>query len=74
MPFTLDSTLGQILDDPQAKAILDQMLPGVSTHPMVALAKGMSLRMILSMPQAAQLGLTQEKVEMVLAEINKQIK
>jgi hypothetical protein len=74
MPFTLDSTLGQILDDPQAKAILDQMLPGVSTHPMVALAKGMSLRMILSMPQAAQLGLTQEKVEMVLAEINKQVK
>jgi hypothetical protein len=74
MAFTLDSTLGQILDNPQAKAALDQALPGVSTHPMVGLAKGMSLRMVLSMPQAAQLGLTQEKVEAALVEINKQVK
>jgi hypothetical protein len=34
----------------------------------------MSLNMLLSMPQAAQLGLTKEKAEMVLAEINKQVK
>ena len=72
--YTMDTTLGQILADPKAKSVVDQYAPGVSTHPMVALAKGMSLRMILSMPQAAQLGLTQEKVEMVLAEINKQVK
>ena len=34
---------------------------------------GMSLRAILSMPQAAQMGLTQEKVEAILAEINKKV-
>jgi hypothetical protein len=73
MAFTLDTTLGQLLDDPQAKAVLDKHLPGVSTHPMVAMAKGMSLNMILSMPQAAQVGLTKEKVEMVLAEVNKRV-
>jgi hypothetical protein len=73
MAFTLDTTLGELIDDPQAKAVLDQHLPGVSTHPMVAMARGMSLNMILSMPQAAQLGLTKEKAESVLAEINKQV-
>ena len=73
MEVTLDTTLGALLDDPQAKAVLDQYLPGVSSNPLVAMAKGMSLRMILSMPQAAQFGLTQEKVEQILAEIDKQI-
>lgn len=73
MKITLDSTLGTLLDDPKAKAVLDQQLPGVSSNPMVAMAKGMTLNMILSMPQAAQLGLTKEKVEAILVEINKQI-
>jgi hypothetical protein len=73
MAFTLDTTLGELLNDPQAKAVLDKQLPGISTNPMVAMAKGMSLNMILSMPQAAQLGLTKEKVNAILAEINKQL-
>jgi hypothetical protein len=38
------------------------------------MAKGMSLNMILSMPQAAQFGLTKEKAEAILEEINKQLK
>lgn len=71
MAVTLDTTLGDLLSLPQAKTILEKHLPGISTHPMVALAKGMSLKTILSMPQAAQFGLTKEKVESVLAEINK---
>jgi hypothetical protein len=71
MAYTLDTTLGDILKDPQAKAVLDQYLPGVSTNPMVEMAKGMSLNMIISMPQAAQLGLTKEKAQQVLTEINK---
>jgi len=73
MTITLDSTLGALLDDPQAKAVLDEYLPGVSDNPLAAMAKGMSLRMILSMPQAAQLGLTQEKAEEILAEVNKHL-
>lgn len=71
MEFTLDTTLGAILDDPRAKAVLDQYLPGVSSNPMVAMARGMTLNMILSLPQAAQLGLTKEKAEEILREINK---
>jgi len=74
MAFTLDSTLGDILEDPQAVKVLDQYVPGASQHPMLAMAKGMSLRMIVSMPQAAQLGLTQDKVEDMLEQINKGVK
>jgi hypothetical protein len=35
------------------------------------MAKGMSLNMLLSLPQAAQLGLTREKAEAIVAEANK---
>jgi hypothetical protein len=70
----MDTTLGQLLDNPQAKAVLEQQLPGISTHPMVALARGMSLNMIVSMPQAAQVGLTKEKAEAMLVEVNKVVK
>ena len=73
MAFTLDTTLGELLNDPRAKAVLDQQLPGFSNNPMVAMVKGMSLNMILSMPQAAQLGITKEKANAILAEINKQL-
>ena len=71
MAYTLNSTLGEILDNPKAKAVLEQQLPGVSTHPMVAIARGMTLNMIVGMPQAAQLGLTKEKAEALLVEVNK---
>ena len=39
MAYTLNSTLGELLDNPKAKAVLDQQLPGVSSHPMVAMAR-----------------------------------
>ncbi|NLE45671.1 MAG: hypothetical protein GX620_13195 [Chloroflexi bacterium] len=73
MTVTLDTTLGTLLDDPQAKAVLDQYLPGASSNPMVAMARGMTLNTVLAMPQAAQLGLTKEKAEEILAEINKRL-
>jgi hypothetical protein len=71
MTFTLESTIGDILANPNAAKVLDQYIPGASQNPMLAMAKGMSLRMVLSMPQAAQAGLTEDKVKTVLAEINK---
>ena len=73
MEVTLDTTLGTLLDDPQARAVLDQYVPGIASNPLVAMAKGLSLKMLLAMPQAAQFGLTEEKAEQILAEINKQI-
>lgn len=74
MAFTMDTTLGALLDNPQAKAVLEKYVPGISTNPMVAMARGMTLNMLLSMPQAAQLGITKDKAEAILAEVNKQVK
>ncbi len=74
MQFTLDTKFGTLLDNTQAKAIVEKYLPGVSTNPMVTLAKGMTLKALLATPQAAQFGITKEKVENVLTEINKVVK
>ncbi len=74
MAVTLDSTLAVILDNPQAKAILDKHVPGASASPILAMVKGMTLNMLLAMPQAAQVGLTKAKAEAALVEINKVIK
>jgi hypothetical protein len=74
MAVTLDTTLGELIDNPQAKVILDKHVPGASTNPMLAMAKGVTLNMLLAMPQAAQVGLTKAKCEAVLAEVNKVVK
>ena len=74
MAFTLDTPLGTLIDHPQAKATIEQYFPGISTNPMIGMVKGMTINMVLAMPQAAQLGLTKDKAEMMLAEINKNIK
>lgn len=74
MAFTLDTPIGTLLDNPQAKAIIEQYIPGASTNPMVAMVKGMTINMVLAMPQAAQLGLTKQKAEQILAEVNKVVK
>lgn len=73
MKVTLDTTLGILLDDPKAKAVLDQYVPGLSSNPMIAMVKGMTLNNLLAIPQAAQFGLTKEKVEQILVEVNKQL-
>ena len=74
MQFTLETQFGSLLDHPQAKVIIEKYFPGVSTNPMVVLVKGMTLKALLATPQAAQFGITKEKIESVLAEINKVVK
>lgn len=74
MAFTLDTPFGTLLDNPQAKTIVEKYVPGISTHPMVPMVRGMTLNALLSMPQAVQLGITKEKVEGMLAEVNKNVK
>jgi len=67
----MDTTLGELLKNPQVAGILNQYVPGISTNPMVAMVQGMSLNAIVSMPQAAQLGFTKDKAEAIIAEANK---
>jgi translation initiation factor 6 (eIF-6) len=70
MAYTLDTKVGEILKDTHAVEILEKHVPGISKNPMIGMASGMTLKAILAMPQAKQAGLTEEKVEKVLAEIN----
>lgn len=73
MAFTLDTPIGTILEDPRAKAVVDKYAPDASNHMMMDMARGMSINIILAMPQAAQMGLTKEKAEKLLTEINKMV-
>ncbi len=41
--------LATILDDPEARAILDELLPELADHPMIGLAKGMPVESVLGM-------------------------
>jgi hypothetical protein len=70
MAYTMDTTVGEILKDTHAVEILEKHVPGISKNPMLGLAKGMTLKAILAMPQAKQAGLTEDMVKKVLAEIN----
>ncbi len=70
MAYTMDTKVGEILDDTGAVKILEKHVPGISKNPMIGLASGMTLKAILAMPQAKQAGLTEEMVKKVLAEIN----
>ncbi len=70
MAYTLDTTVGTILDDTGAVKILEKHVPGISKNPMIGMAKGFSLKQILALPQAKEAGLTEEMVKKVLAEIN----
>ena len=70
MAYTLDTKVGDILKDTKAVEILERHVPGITKNPMIGMAKMMSLKSILAMPQAKQAGLTEEMVKQVLTEIN----
>jgi hypothetical protein len=70
MAYTLDSTVGEILNDTGAVKILEKHVPGISKNPMLGMAKGMTLKAVITMPPAKQAGLTEDMVKKVLAEIN----
>ena len=70
MAYTLDTKVGEILKDKDAVEVLEKYAPGVSKNPMLAFAKGMTLKSVLAVPQAKDAGLTEEMVLKVLAEIN----
>ncbi|HQV94374.1 MAG TPA: hypothetical protein PLA27_17495 [Anaerolineales bacterium] len=70
MAYTLDTKVGEILKDTGAVKVLEKYAPGVSKNPMIGLAKGMTLKALLAMPQAKDAGITEDMVKKVLAEIN----
>ena len=48
MSLSIDSTLGEVLDDERGKAVLEKHLPGISNDPRTAMGRGMTLKQIAS--------------------------
>ncbi|TBO27924.1 hypothetical protein EYS42_15940 [Aquabacterium lacunae] len=46
MSFSIESKLGDLLDNDTTKAILEKHLPGISTHPQIAMGRGFALSMV----------------------------
>lgn len=48
--YDLDvTTLGQLLDDPHARAIIVDVVPALPGHPMIAMVKGIPANTVLAM-------------------------
>lgn len=43
---TADTEIGTLLDDPAAKAILEKVVPGMTTNPQIDMARSMTLKAI----------------------------
>ena len=43
MAFTTDSSIGDLLDNDAAKAVLLKHMPGIADHPQIGMAKAMGL-------------------------------
>jgi len=48
MSLSIDSTLGEVLDDERGKTVLEKHLPGVSSDPRTAMGRDMTLKQIAS--------------------------
>lgn len=52
MAVSMETTLGEILDNPELVAIMEEMTPGVTKNPMIKMAKGFTLAKIVKTPAA----------------------
>ncbi|WP_223508367.1 MULTISPECIES: hypothetical protein [unclassified Pseudomonas] len=46
MSYSIDSTLGELLDNAETKAILEKRLPGISSHPQIMMGRGFALKAV----------------------------
>ena len=65
MPYSIHSTLQDVLSDERAKAVLERHMPGASSHPDLPMAMHMTLQQISYYPEAAEAGLSQEKLQAI---------
>ena len=66
MAFNIYSSVGKVMSNEQAKAIIEKHLPGATTHPMLDMAWGMTLGEVASYPEA---GITNDKLQALLADL-----
>jgi len=52
MAFTMDTVVADVLANPEACAIMDEIIPGTTKNPMMKMAKGFTLGKIAKTPAA----------------------
>jgi hypothetical protein len=69
MPYTADTKLGELLDDPTAYAVMLKHVPEIETAgPMLRMGRGLSLKQISGFPQA---NMPPEKLNAIVADLAK---
>ncbi|MCL1846986.1 MAG: hypothetical protein FWF91_03355 [Coriobacteriia bacterium] len=66
MAITFDSLVKDLLADPEAVALFEEMVPGISTNPAMKMIGGMPLSAAVKLPQS---GFTPEMIEELKAKI-----
>lgn len=50
--YSLESTIGDLLANPQTKAVVEKYLPGLSGSPQLTMVQSMSVQQLAAFPQA----------------------
>jgi hypothetical protein len=67
MSFSIESKLGDLLDNEATKAILEKHMPGISTHPQIGMGRGFALSMVAKFSGGL---ITEEMLQKVSAELS----
>ncbi len=65
-PLTVDSTIGDLLDNPPTHAVLQRQVPAIASSPQISQARGMSLRAIAPFAPTV---LTKERLQAIDEEL-----
>lgn len=66
MSYSIETKLGDLLDNEATKAILEKHMPGISTHPQIGMGRGFPLSTVAKFAGGM---ITQEMLDKVNAEL-----
>jgi NAD(P)-dependent dehydrogenase (short-subunit alcohol dehydrogenase family) len=67
MGISVDSKLKEVLANPEARAIVEEIRPGFASHPMLKMALGMKFSALIKFPQA---GFSEEEIQLLTEKLN----
>lgn len=68
MAYSIESKVGELLDNAAPRAIIDKHIPELPTNPQVSMARGMTLKMLATMSGGK---ITKATLDTVNAELQK---
>ena len=64
--FSANSTVRQVMENDEAKAVLEKHMPGITNHPLLPQAWYMTLREVSMYPES---GMTSDKYKAIIADL-----